>query len=40
VTVFADPFALAERGIANDRIVDGVVPAPIERVVDLLAEGR
>lgn len=39
VTVFADPFALAERGIASDRIVDGVVTAPIERVVDLLAEG-
>ena len=40
VSVFADPFALAERGIADDRIVDGVVPAPIERLVDLLAEGH
>jgi sulfur relay protein TusB/DsrH len=40
VHVFADPFALAERGIADDRIVDGVVMAPIEQLVDLLAEGR
>jgi predicted peroxiredoxin len=40
VSVFADPFALAERGIAVDRIVDGVVRAPIEHLVDLLAEGR
>lgn len=40
VSVFADPFALAERGIANDRMVTGVVSAPIEQLVDLLAEGR
>lgn len=40
VNVYADPFALAERGISDDRIVDGVVPAPIERLVDFLAEGR
>ncbi|MEY4577137.1 MAG: hypothetical protein RL701_1840 [Pseudomonadota bacterium] len=40
VSVFADPFALAERGIAGDRIVSGVVTAPIEQLVDLLAEGR
>jgi sulfur transfer complex TusBCD TusB component (DsrH family) len=40
VSVFADPFALAERGIADDRIVDGVIRAPIEHLVDLLAEGR
>jgi hypothetical protein len=40
VSVFADPFALAERGIGRDRMVDGVVPAPIEALVELLAEGR
>jgi sulfur relay (sulfurtransferase) complex TusBCD TusD component (DsrE family) len=40
VSVFADPFALAERGISDDRIVTGVVTAPIERLVDLLAEGQ
>jgi predicted peroxiredoxin len=40
VNIYADPFALAERGIARDRIVDGVVTASIEALVDLLAEGR
>jgi sulfur transfer complex TusBCD TusB component (DsrH family) len=40
VSVYADPFALAERGITDDRIVSGVVTAPIEQLVDLLAEGR
>jgi len=40
VSVFADPFALAERGISDQRIVSGVVTAPIEHLVDLLAEGR
>lgn len=40
VSVFADPFALAERGIAHDGIVSGVVTAPIEQLVDLLAEGH
>jgi hypothetical protein len=40
VSVFADPFALAERGIGSERIVDGVVSAPIEQLVDMLAEGR
>jgi predicted peroxiredoxin len=40
VSVFADPFALAERGIGSERIVDGVVTAPIEQLVDMLADGR
>ena len=39
VNVFADPFALQERGIARERMVQGVEPAPIERLVDLLAQG-
>jgi sulfur transfer complex TusBCD TusB component (DsrH family) len=40
VSVFADPFALAERGITAERVIEGVVSAPIEQLVDLLAEGR
>ena len=40
VRVFADPFALSERGISDDRVVRGVVPASIEHLVDLLAECR
>jgi len=36
VSVFADPFALAERGISHDLMVSGVVPAPIELLVDRL----
>jgi sulfur relay (sulfurtransferase) complex TusBCD TusD component (DsrE family) len=39
VNVFADPFALQERGIARERMVRGVEPAPIEQLVDLLARG-
>jgi predicted peroxiredoxin len=36
VSIFADPFALAERGIPHDGMVSGVVPAPIELLVDRL----
>jgi predicted peroxiredoxin len=39
VTVVVDPFALQERGISRDRMVAGVIAAPIEHLVDLLAEG-
>jgi len=39
VKVYADPFALSERGISRERVVDGVIVAPIERLVDLLAAG-
>lgn len=40
VNILVDPFALQERGISHERVVEGVVPAPIEQLVDLLAEGR
>ena len=39
VNVLVDPFALQERGISRDRMVAGVVAAPIEELVDLLASG-
>ena len=39
VSVFADPFALAERGISRELMVSGVVPAPIELLVDRLQTG-
>jgi predicted peroxiredoxin len=37
-TVLADDFSLRERGIVADEIVDGVRPAPIDTLVDLVAE--
>ena len=40
VEVLADDFSLRERGIAADRLCRGVRPAPIDVVVDQLAEGR
>ena len=40
VEVLADDFSLRERGIAESRLVGGVRPAPIDEVVDRLAEGR
>lgn len=40
VNVWVDPFALQERGIPRERVVEGVVAAPIEQLVDVLAEGR
>jgi sulfur relay (sulfurtransferase) complex TusBCD TusD component (DsrE family) len=39
VEVLADDFSLRERGIANDRIVAGVKPAPLDVVVDRLVDG-
>lgn len=39
VEVLADDFSLKERGIPAGSLVDGVRAAPIERVVDLLADG-
>jgi sulfur relay (sulfurtransferase) complex TusBCD TusD component (DsrE family) len=39
VTVLADEFSLAERGISANRLIADVRPAPIERVVDDLAAG-
>ena len=40
VEVLADDFSLRERGIAADRLAAGVTAAPIDAVVDRLAEGR
>ncbi len=39
VTILADEFSLRERGIALDRLVLGVQAAPIDVVVDAMAEG-
>lgn len=39
VEVLADDFSLRERGIAHDRLVAGVKPAPIDAVVAALADG-
>jgi predicted peroxiredoxin len=40
VEVLADDFSLRERGIARDRLAAHVTTAPIETVIDRLAEGR
>ncbi len=40
VQILADDFSLRERGISKDRIANGVKPAPLDVVVDQLAEGR
>jgi len=40
VEVLADDFSLRERGIALERLARGVAPAPLEVVVDHLADGR
>ena len=40
VEVLADEFSLRERGIGVERLAKGVSPAPLERVLDLLGEGR
>ncbi len=37
--VLADDFSLRERGIPTDRLAPGVRPAPIDVVVDQLADG-
>lgn len=39
VTIFADPNALEERGIERERVVRGVIPAPLEQLVNVLAAG-
>ena len=39
VEVLADDFSLRERGISAGSLADGVRSAPIDRVVDLLADG-
>ena len=40
VEILADDFSLRERGIAESALSSGVKPAPIDIVVDHLAEGR
>jgi predicted peroxiredoxin len=40
VEVLADEFSLRERGIPADRLTAGVTAAPLEVVIDRLAEGR
>jgi len=40
VEIVADDFSLRERGIATNRLADGVRPAPLSLVIDQLAEGR
>lgn len=40
VEVLADEFSLRERGIAQDRLAPGVKAAPLDVVVDQLADGR
>src|SRR5687768_5116673 len=39
VKVLADDYSLKERGIDAPRLVSGVTPAPIDNVVDRLADG-
>jgi len=40
VEILADEFSLSERGIGHDRLASGVKPAPLDVVVDHLADGR
>ena len=40
VEIMADEFSLEERGIAADGLIDGVSAAPLDVVVDQLADGR
>jgi predicted peroxiredoxin len=40
VEVLADEFSLQERGIAAERLVADVSPAPLDRVVDGMAAGH
>lgn len=39
VELFADRFALAERGIAEDELAESIIPAEIGIVVDRLVSG-
>jgi predicted peroxiredoxin len=40
VEVLADDFSLRERGIQDNRLAEGVKAAPLDIVIDQLAEGR
>lgn len=39
VRILADEFSLRERGISTSRLADGVTPAPLDFVIDSLADG-
>ena len=39
VEVLAEEFSLRERGIATNRLAEGIEAAPLDRVVDALAAG-
>jgi predicted peroxiredoxin len=39
VTMLADDFSLRERGIAKDRMVDGIEVSPLDVVIDQMADG-
>jgi predicted peroxiredoxin len=39
ISILADDFSLRERGISNDRVADGVSPAPLDRIIDAMANG-
>ncbi len=40
VAVLADQFSLRERAISQDELAAGVKPAPLDVVIDQLAQGR
>ena len=40
VRILADSFSLNERGIARDRLEEGIEPADLDVIVDHLAESR
>lgn len=40
VEILADDFSLRERGIGADRLAEGVQAAPLDTVIDQMAEGR
>jgi sulfur relay (sulfurtransferase) complex TusBCD TusD component (DsrE family) len=39
IEILADEFSLRERGIPTDRLTAGVKPAPLDVVIDRLADG-
>jgi hypothetical protein len=39
IAILADEFSLRERGIPSDRLMTGVKPAPLDFVIDQLADG-
>ena len=40
VQILADEFSLQERGISTSVLVEGVQESPLDKVIDLLADGR